>query len=96
MSDKLMQAKVDMLERAVMELGTELFNLKGSMAKAKESHSQFLATIKGLKQLLDEKGLITGDDFEAAVELGQALEHFNSQAELAHASELEKIKKAGH
>jgi hypothetical protein len=95
MSDK-MQSKVEMLERAVLELGTELFNLKGSMAKNQESHEQFLATIKGLKQLLDEKGVITGDDFEAAVELGRAIEHFNSQAEHALTNELEKIKKAGH
>ncbi len=95
MADNL-QVKLEMLERAVMELGTELFNLKGTMAKNQESHSQFLATVKGLKQILDEKGLITGEDFEAAVELGQAIEHFNSQAEHALSSELEKIKKTGH
>lgn len=95
MADNLL-VKLEMLERAVMELGTELFNLKGTMAKTHESHGQFLATVKGLKQLLDEKGLITGDDFEAAIELGQAIEHFNSQAEHALSHELEKIKKTGH
>ena len=95
MSEKLLQ-KVSMLERAVLELGTELYNLKGSMAKNHESHEQFLSIIKGLKQLLDEKGLITGEDFEAAIELGQAIEHFNTQAEHAAYQELDKIKKAGH
>ena len=90
------QTKLEMLERAVLELGTELFNLKGSMVKAKESHEQFLATVKGLKQLLDEKGLITHEDFESAVELGQAIEHFNSQIEHSIFGEMEKIKKAGH
>ena len=66
--------KVELLERTVLELGTELFNLKGMVAKTQESHEQFVTIIKGLKQLLDEKGLITRDDFDAAVELGLLVE----------------------
>ena len=87
--------KMDLLERTVLELGTELFNLKGMVAKTQESHEQFVTIMKGLKQLLDEKGLITRDDFDAAVELGQALELFNNPYEdMQH--EMEKSKKQGH
>ena len=96
MSEFLVQPKLEMLERMVLELGTELYNLKGTMAKSAANHEQFLAIIKGLKQLLDEKGLITLDDFDAAIELGVVLENFNSPFAHAHQAELEKAKKSGH
>lgn len=87
--------KMELLERTVLELGTELFSLKGMVGKTQESHEQFLTILKGLKQLLDEKGLITRDDFDAAVELGQALELFNQPYDDLH-HEIEKSKKHGH
>ncbi len=88
--------KFEMLERTVLELGTELFHLKGTIVKSQESHTQFLAIIKGLKQLLDEKGVIHAEDFDAAVQLGEALEHFSSQYEYGLHREMEKLKKSGH
>ncbi len=90
------KSRLDMLERTVLELGTELFNLKGTIVKNQESHLQFLAVIKGLKQLLDDKGLITLDDFDAAVELGEVLERLNAQLEHGAHSEYDKPKKTGH
>ena len=95
MSDQS-QPKLEMLERAVLELGTELYNIKAGVAKNQAAHDQFVKVIRGLKQLLDDKGLITGDDFDAAVELGQAIETFGSHAEHSHYQELEKVKKTGH
>ena len=89
------KAKLDLLERTILELGTELFNLKGMVGKTQESHEQLLTIMKGLKQLLDEKGLITRDDFDAAVELGEALELFNTPYDDVH-HEAEKSKKQGH
>jgi hypothetical protein len=88
--------KLEMLERAVMELGGEVYSLKGTIEKSRTSHDNFLQIVKGLKQLLDEKGLITLEDFEAAVELGEAVERFSSHAEHAAHHELEKLKKSGH
>ena len=93
MSDSV-QSRVDQLERTVLELGAELYTLKGTFAKQNESHTRFLAIVKGLKQLLDEKGLITLDDFDAAVQLGEALESFNSSRDTFN--EIEKLKKTGH
>ena len=95
MSDQV-RLKMEMLERTMLELGSELYHLKGTVAKNQQTHESFLSIIKGLKQLLDEKGLITLDDFDAAIELGQALEAFNSPAGHAHEGELDKGKKSGH
>ncbi len=89
-----MNARIEMLERTVMELGTELFVLKNGHAKHQGSHEQFLSIVKGLKQLFDEKGLITIDDFDAAIELGEVIERFNAQMDGAH--EVEKKSKTGH
>jgi hypothetical protein len=94
MADATTRTRMEALERTVLELGAELYNLKGRIAKQGESHEQFLSIIKGLKQLLDEKGLITVEDFDAAVELGEALEAFAAQTQGHH--ELEKDKKSGH
>ena len=88
--------KMAMLERSVLELGTEVYTLRNTVNKSKDSHEQFFAVIKGLKQLLDEKGLITLDDFEAAVELGQAIESFNRSTDDGHMTEMDRLKKSNH
>ncbi len=89
--------KVDALERTVLELGAEIYHLKGTISKQQQTHAKVLAVVKGLKQILDEKGLVSVDDFEAAVELGQAIEDFNAQFEAAAAFDHEgNSKKHGH
>jgi hypothetical protein len=88
--------KLEQLERTVLELGTELFCLKGSMAKNKESQENLVSVFSGLKQLLDEKGLINREDFDAAVELGEALESVDIFTDNQLELDLEKLKKAGH
>lgn len=90
----VVKSRMEMLERTVLELGTELYNMKGLIQKNQATHVQFVALIKGLKTLLDEKGLITPDDFDAAVELGEVIERINVQDQ-GHA-DLEKPKKSGH
>lgn len=88
--------KLEMLERAVMELGGEVYSLRSTIEKSRTSHEQFLQIVRGLKQLLDDKGLITLEDFEAAIDLGEAVERFNSHAEHSAMAELERLKKSGH
>lgn len=87
-------SRIELLERSIMELGADLITVKSSMNKYKKSHSHLLQIFKGLKQLLDEKGLVTLEDFDSAVEIGEVLEHFNTHQEAVrddHAS-----KKVGH
>ena len=87
--------KIALLERSVMELGTEVYNLRGTVTKGKQHVEQVLSVFQGLKQLLDEKGLITLDDFDAAVELGEVLEKFQSNVASVDA-EVDRLKKASH
>jgi hypothetical protein len=90
-----LKARIEMLERSVMELGSELFVLKNGHAKHQDSNDQFIAIVKGLKQLLDEKGLVSLEDFDAAVELGEVIERFNAQMD-APGHDIEKKLKTGH
>lgn len=88
-------ARLEMLERTIMELGADIISLKGSMNKYRKNQDQMLQVFKGLKQILDEKGLVTMDDFDAAIEIGEVLEHFNTSLDPNHAS-AQTAKKAGH
>lgn len=88
------KSRMDMLERTVLELGSELYHMKGTIAKNQQTHVQFVALIKGLKTLLDDKGLITPDDFDSAVELGEVIECINTP-DPSHFDD-DKPKKSGH
>jgi hypothetical protein len=89
--------KVDALERTVLELGAEIYHLKGTITKQQQTHAKVLAVVKGLKQILDDKGLVSVEDFEAAVELGQAIEDFNAQFDATSSFDAEAhSKKHGH
>lgn len=89
--------RMNQLERTILELGTEIFRMKGDIGSLKNYHERFVEIVDGLKKILDEKGLINHEDFEAAVDLGKALSlkgpnAFDASAEL----EIEKIKKTSH
>jgi len=88
--------RIDQLERTVLELGTELFRVKGDVISLKEYHEKFFDIVDGLKKILDEKGLINMEDFEAAVELGDALSAGQSHFDHSQELEIEKIKKTSH
>jgi regulator of replication initiation timing len=56
--------KLDQLERTILELGAEIFRLKTELTEIKTSNSNFHLTLNGLKDILDDKGIIMSDDFE--------------------------------
>lgn len=94
-NDKLFD-KMEMLEQTLLELGGEVFALRSSWQKTKDSQHKLLEIINGLKQLLDDKGLITCEDFDSAVELGAVLETFRNTSEYQSYQELLDLKKIGH
>lgn len=96
MSDHDVKTKMSKLEHTILELGTEVFSLKSSLEKSKESQENLIAVFNGVKQLLNEKGLVTVDDFEAAVELGEALESVDLFRNNQILGEMEKLKKTSH
>ena len=61
------------LERSLLELGTQIVYLKDEISSMKKSHNDLLQVMKGLRLLLDDKGVICLDDFDSLVELGAAL-----------------------
>lgn len=87
--------KMELLERSVMELGTEVYSLRSTVTKGKQHVEQVLSVFQGLKRLLDEKGLVTVDDFDAAVELGEVLEQYHTNLGNP-GDEIERLKKTGH
>ncbi len=91
MSDRLNQ-----LEHTILELGTEIYRLRQDIRQHSDFQQQFFGIMKGLKIILDEKGLINSEDFEAAVELGAAVEEINQHFDLSSDMELERLKKATH
>lgn len=79
-------SRMHQLENTVLELGTEMYKLRHQISSLSDFQEKFVGTMKGLKQILDEKGLITVEDFEAAVELGEAIS-IESQATYENPSE---------
>lgn len=68
-----MSSRLEQLEHSLLELGTEVFRLKNEMTTLTQYHESFVDIVKGLKAILDEKGLISRDDFDAAIDLGNAI-----------------------
>ncbi len=87
--------KIEQLERTVLELGTEIFRLKTEISSLKGYHENFVDIVEGLKKILDEKGLISHEDFDAAIDLGNAIS-MSSQVVYGLDSDLDKIKKTSH
>ena len=90
-----LETKIDLLERSLLELGAELFKVKQSILEAREDNHKMIEVLKGLRLILDDRGLISLDDFDAAVELGDAL---SEDGKLYKSVEdaLNKLKKSSH
>lgn len=61
-----MNDKIDQLEYTVMELGTEIFRLKTQISEMTNVQESMSKTLTTLKDILDEKGVICEEDFDAA------------------------------
>ena len=88
--------RLEQLERTLLELGTEMFKTKNEVLSIRDYHEKFVKIVDGLKKILDEKGLITTEDFENAVDLGEAISMNAHSVDSSIELELEKLKKASH
>ena len=88
--------RLNQIERTLLELGTEIFRVKTELSSLKNTNETFLEVMKGLKGLLDEKGVISCDDFENAIDLGQAILSTTSPTDSVLGDEISKIKKTSH
>jgi hypothetical protein len=90
-----MQSKLEYLERTILELGSQLYRVKHQMDEISKTNSGYRDLFIGLKRLLDDKGLISAEDFEDAVALEKILNLQNAAANHesvnAFAEELKKV-----
>jgi len=93
MSDR--KDKVDQLERTILELGAEIFRLKTEITELKTNYSDIQGSIKGLKEFLDDKGIIMSEDFETTVQVSSMLALDHESDHLTN-QEMERLKKSVH
>ena len=84
-----MNTRVDQLEYTVMELGSEIFQLKHQMTEMNTIQESYLQLIHNLKSILEEKGVIKPDDFDAVVD-----PESNSEEQSYEGDELEFLSNA--
>lgn len=68
-----MSAKLDHLQRTVLELGTEIYRVKHRMDLVEQDNNHYQQIFISLRNLLDEKGIIVLEDFDDAVALDRIL-----------------------
>lgn len=56
------------LQNTVLELGTAIYTLKEEIARIQALQSRGLKVILGLREILDQKGVVTREEFDLAVE----------------------------
>ncbi len=90
-----MQSKLEYLERTILELGSQIYRVKHQMDEMSKANSGYRDIFISLKRLLDEKGLISAEDFEDAVALDKILNLQSAAASQdglnAFAEELKKV-----
>ncbi len=62
-----MTDQIRKLEQTLLDLGAEVFRLRHLCTNLAEQNRVFVKSMKGLQTILDEKGLVTAEDFETAV-----------------------------
>lgn len=73
-----MSVKVEQLERTILELGSEIFRVKHRMDEVEKSNNTYKQVFISLKLMLDDKGIISADDFDEAIALDRILNLQNS------------------
>ncbi len=89
-----MSDKADQLERTILELGSEIFRVKHRMDEVEKSNNTYKQVFLSLKVMLDEKGIISADDFDEAIALDRILNlQSSSKNELMNAlsDDLKKV-----
>lgn len=86
------------VENSLLEVGAEVFRLKHELTRILEQQEHFSKSLRGLKTLLDEKGVITAEDFEAAVDIVDVIGRTSHRQESSSSvsSEGDWLKKTTH
>jgi hypothetical protein len=79
-----MKDRIGQLEYTIMELGTEIYRLKSEMQQMSNIQSKSLKTLKGLQNMLDERGVIAMEDFDIETDLQQLLDKLDKLNEMEY------------
>lgn len=88
--------KLDLIERGILDLGTELFHLRQKISEMTNFQEDFVRSMMGLKEVLDEKGLLSKEDFDDAINLESIIKQINNRVEIAADPQFKKHKKVAH
>ena len=83
-----MSGKIENLERTLLELGSEIFRVKHRIDEVERSNSSYKQVFFSLKKLLDDKGIISTEDFDDVVALDVIL---NNQQSNQHPELLQSL-----
>ena len=74
-----MTDRLEQIEFTLMELGTEVFQLKHQLIDSQEKQDQLIQALKGFQAILDEKGILTIEEFENHIQLENLSSPFDEQ-----------------
>jgi len=90
-----MQSKIEHLERTILELGAQVYRTKHQVDELMRINAGYLEVFASLKRLLDDRGVISADDFEDAVAIDKILKTQASSSNVdalgVFADELKKV-----
>jgi hypothetical protein len=66
---------MSMLERTILDLGSQLYELKGSFERSKEHTESLRSTLFSIKLFLDQEGIVRLEEFDEEMALIQNLGH---------------------
>lgn len=90
-----MSDKINNLEQTIMELGTELYRLRSDISTLREQSDGYKSTLALIKKILDEKEIMTFEDFEVLLKEHE-MNSFEAESDLETEVELQKLKKISH
>ncbi len=88
--------KIHLLEKTILDLGTEIFHLQQKFKDLSFFQDEFVKTMEGLRQVLDEQNLCSKDDFNTAIDLEVIIKNMNTQIDLPDGFLERKSKKIAH
>lgn len=85
------------LESLILNLGEEIFKVKHTLSSVTAQNSEFLSVINALKELLDEKGLMSKEEFDVIIQVQATEKNINDFYEINNSEELSpSLKKKIH
>ena len=70
-------SKLENLERTILEVGTEIYRIRHRMDEVDKDNKRFKQLFASLRSLLDDKGIVSREDFDEMVDLDAIIDRQN-------------------